>query len=364
MARRTPFYEKHQNLNAKIVDFAGYEMPLQYDGIRKEHRAVRSHAGLFDVSHMGEFFISGPEALNLIQKLTINDVTALKPGKAQYSAMCYPDGGLVDDLLVYMLDEERYMLVVNAANIMKDREWILRHHNFDAGFQDKSGQTALLALQGPASVEILQSVTEIKVAEIPFYSFKTGSVAGCEDIIISATGYTGEKGFELYADTDRMDPLLIWDALFEGGKQFPLQPAGLGARDTLRLEMGYALYGADITRDTTPLEGGLGWLTRLDKGEFIGSGALRRQKEEGLQKKFAGFVMKEKRHIPRAGYNICDEDGTKIGQVTSGTQSVSLGIGIGMGYLPVDGSSEGNVIYISIRGKLLPAVITKPPFVN
>lgn len=364
MTKRVPLLEKHKKIGAKIINFGGFEMPVQYQGIKQEHNAVREAVGLFDVSHMGEFFVSGPEALDLIQKISVNDASKLYPGKAQYSVMCYEDGGIVDDLLVYMFKENSYMLVVNAANIKKDREWIVSNNTFDAIIEDRSEHIVLLALQGPKAPELLSQLTELNPEEIGFYSFKKGSVADQQDVIVSATGYTGEKGFELYIDTAVSDPVPVWDALMDIGKGYGLQPAGLGARDTLRLEMGFALYGNDITADTTPLEGGLGWLTKFYKGEFIGYNALLKQKKAGINRTLTGFKIEESRRIPRSGYDICNSKGIKTGTVTSGTQSVSLGIGIGMGYLPVEDAVEGNTVYISIRKKLIPAIVTKPPFLK
>ncbi len=364
MSKQTPLFEKHKDLNAKIVDFSGFEMPIQYKGIREEHMAVRERAGLFDVSHMGEFFISGPEALDLIQHVTINDASRLRPGKAQYSAMCYENGGIVDDLLVYCFDENSYMLVVNAANIDKDREWIHSHNNFDAKLDDRSETTALLAIQGPSSIDILSKIVDEDPSGIGFYNFEQGKVAGQKEVIISATGYTGEKGFELYIDTRLSDPVQIWDALMDAGKGAGLEPAGLGARDTLRLEMGLALYGNDITEKTTPLEGRLGWLTKLDKGPFIGSEALKKQKEKGVERRLTGFIVQESRLIPRKDYPICDSGGDRIGIVTSGTQSIVLGKGIGMGYVPAETAAEGEQIQISIRKKMVSAITKKPPFID
>ncbi|MDX1590836.1 MAG: glycine cleavage system aminomethyltransferase GcvT [Balneolaceae bacterium] len=362
MLKRTPFYSEHEKLGAKLIDFGGFEMPVQYAGIKQEHMAVRNKAGLFDVSHMGEFFVSGSEALNLIQKVTINDASKLVPGKAQYSAMCYEDGGIVDDLLVYMLDDEEYMLVVNASNIEKDWDWIVSQNSMEADIENRSDEMALLALQGPASVDILQKLTETDVSSITFYTFETGKVAGEKDVIISATGYTGEKGFELYIDTSKCDPVVIWNKLFEAGESLGLEPAGLGARDTLRLEMGYALYGNDITKDTTPLEAGMGWLTKLDKGPFIGREALQNQKENGIGRKLMGLELSEPRSVPRSGYEILDSEGEEIGFVTSGTQSISLEKGIGMGYIAVDHASPGNKVLVRIRKKEAEAEVVKPPF--
>lgn len=364
MLKRTPFNREHSDLGAKLIDFGGFEMPVQYEGIRQEHVAVREHAGLFDVSHMGEFFVSGPNALSLIQKVTINDASKLTPGKAQYSAMCYEDGGIVDDLLVYMLAENHYMMVVNASNIEKDFNWISGQNSMEADLINRSDEIALLALQGPSSIDILQQLTNTQVDKIGFYTFETGSVAGEKDIIISATGYTGEPGFELYIDLAKADPIKIWRELFKAGEKFQLKPVGLGARDTLRLEMGYALYGNDITRETTPLEARMGWLTKLDKENFIGKNALLKQKEEGLKRKLMGFEVTEPRSIPRSGYTIENDQGTEIGFVTSGTQSITLNKAIGMGYLSVEKAIEGEKITIIIRNKKAAAIVAKPPFLK
>lgn len=364
MLKRTPLNQEHSSLGAKLIDFGGFEMPVQYEGIRQEHAAVREHAGLFDVSHMGEFFVSGENALSLIQKVTINDASKLTPGKAQYSAMCYEDGGIVDDLLVYMLAKNHYMLVVNASNIEKDFNWIFDQNSMGAELVNRSDEIALLALQGPASAEILQQLTKTEVDKIAFYTFETGSVAGENEILISATGYTGESGFELYIDLTKADPVKIWRALFEAGKNLNLKPVGLGARDTLRLEMGYALYGNDITRDTTPLEARMGWLTKLDKEHFIGKGTLLKQKEDGVKRRLMGFEVTEPRSIPRSGYTIEDDQGSDIGFVTSGTQSITLNKAVGMGYLSIEKAIEGEKIYINIRNKKAEAIVVKPPFLN
>lgn len=363
MLKRTPFYQKQKDSGAKMIDFGGFEMPVQFSGIRQEHMAVREKAGLFDVSHMGEFFVKGSGALDLIQMVTINNVASLVPGKAQYTAMCYEHGGIVDDLLVYMIEKDHYMLVVNASNIEKDFDWISKQIRFDAEVTNRSDKTALLALQGPASIEILQKLTEVDLNGIGFYTFTTATVAGEAGVIVSATGYTGEKGFELYIDTEKADALRIWDALTEAGGE-DLSLAGLGARDTLRLEMGYALYGNDITRDTTPLEAGMGWLTKLDKGEFIGRDALLKQKEKGIERKLTGFIMMEPRNIPRSGYRIENGEGEEIGFVTSGTQSVSLNKAIGMGYISKENAVEEDEIFINIRGKSAQATVVKPPFLT
>src|SRR6056297_875755 len=362
MSKQTPFHREHEKLGAKIIDFGGFDMPVQYQGIKQEHLAVRERAGLFDVSHMGEFFVRGPKALDLIQKVTINDASKLVPGKAQYTAMCYENGGIVDDLLVYMLSDEEYMLVVNASNIEKDWDWIEKHNTAGAEIENCSDEYALIALQGPKSIEILQKLTETDVSGIKFYTFEQGAVAGEDDVIISATGYTGEKGFELYIDTKKADAVKIWNDLLNTGKEFGLEPAGLGARDTLRLEMGFALYGNDITADTHPLEARMGWLTKLDKGDFVGKEAIAEVKEKGRSRKLTGFVIDEGRNVPRSGYKILDSDGNEIGFVTSGTQSISLNKGIGMGYIQVDHANEGEAIQIQIRKKEVSATVTKPPF--
>ncbi|MEX0608758.1 MAG: glycine cleavage system aminomethyltransferase GcvT [Balneolaceae bacterium] len=363
MLKQTPFYSIHQKEGAKLVDFAGYEMPVQYKGIKVEHAAVREAAGIFDVSHMGEFFISGPEALNLIQKVTVNDASNLVPGKAQYSCMCYEDGGIVDDLIIYMLSEENYMLVVNASNIEKDFDWISSQNSMNATLENRSDEYALLAVQGPKAPEILQKLTEIDLSEIGFYSFKKGKLAGAE-MIISATGYTGEKGFELYFEHKKVNAEEVWNSIMEAGKDARIEPAGLGARDTLRLEMGYALYGNDITKKTHPLEARLGWITKLDKGEFIGKDVLQQKKEEGLNRQLVGFVMNDERNIPRQGYEIVNKSGEIIGEVTSGTMSITLGKGVGMGYVAKDYASEGGEISIAIRKKTAEAKVTRPPFIK
>lgn len=364
MLKRTPFYEFHEKAEAKLIDFSGFDMPVQYESIRKEHKAVRNAAGMFDVSHMGEFYVTGEEALELIQYVTINDASKLKPGQAQYSAMCYQDGGLVDDLLVYMMAEDEYMLVVNASNIAKDFEWIAEHNAFEAMLTNRSDHICLLAVQGPRAVDTLQKLTETKLSKIKFYTFETGKLAGYEKVILSATGYTGEDGFELYFDKDQTDPKAIWKAIMEAGAEFNIQLCGLAARDTLRLEMGYALYGNDITKDTHPLEAGMGWLTRLDKEKFIGKESLVKAKEEGLDRKLVGFVVDDKRSIPRSGYAIFDEDDNQIGFVTSGTRSITLNKNIGMGYVSEEYSKDDSTVFIEIRNRKAQAIIKKPPFIE
>ncbi|MEQ9264810.1 MAG: glycine cleavage system aminomethyltransferase GcvT [Balneolaceae bacterium] len=365
MLKKTPFHSVHEKAGAKLVDFAGFEMPVQYKGIKVEHAAVREAVGVFDVSHMGEFFISGPEALDLIQKVTVNDVSKLVAGKAQYSCMCYADGGIVDDLIVYKLyDDNQFILVVNASNIEKDLAWINENNTFDAEVFDNSPNTALLAVQGPKSVETLQKLTDLDLSDIGFYSFKMGSLAGMENIVFSATGYTGEKGFELYFDKNSVDAEAVWNAIFEAGEEFGIEPCGLGARDTLRLEMGYALYGNDITKLTHPLEARLGWITKFDKGDFVGKDVLLKKKEEGITRQMVGFVMSDDRSIPRNGYEILNEEGNKIGEVCSGTMSITLGKGIGMGYVEKKYAAEDTVIQIAIRKKTVPAAVSRPPFIK
>ncbi len=364
MGKRTVFYSRHKEAGAKLIDFGGFDMPVSYTGIKQEHTAVREKAGLFDVSHMGELFINGPESLKLIQKVTINDASILVPGKAQYSAMCYEDGGIVDDLIVYMLSEDEYMFVVNASNIEKDWNWINKHNDCEAELENRSEEIALLALQGPESVNILSDLTDRNLSEIKFYSFATGSVADKSDVIISATGYTGEKGFELYIDTNKADPLPIWDQIMKAGSSHGLEPAGLGARDTLRLEMGFALYGNDITADTHPLEARMEWLTKLDKDNFIGKDALIEAKKNGLKRKLIGFEIDQPRKVPRSGYEILNTSEETIGFVTSGTQSVTLGKGIGMGYVSIPFAEPGSTVFIQIRKDKVPATVTKLPFIK
>lgn len=364
MGKQTPLFNIHKQAGAKIIDFGGFEMPVQYSSIRQEHNAVREAVGMFDVSHMGEFFVSGDGARDLLQHVTVNDVDKLEPGKAQYTCMCYEDGGIVDDLIIYMLDENRYMMVVNAANRQKDWEWVNKNNKFGATLEDKSDDMCLLAVQGPKAVDTLQVLAEQDLSKIGFYRFDHGTIAGYDNILISGTGYTGEKGFELYFDRNEVDPAGIWKAIMEAGKDYGIEPAGLGARDTLRLEMGLALYGNDISAETNPLEARLGWLTKLDKGEFMGRGALQKVKQEGIGRKLMGFALENKRAIPRKDYQICDSDGNEIGIVTSGSLSITLDKPIGMGYMPVDVAKEGENIFIQIRKKLVEATVTKPPFIK
>ncbi len=362
----TPLTETHIALGAKMAEFAGYNMPISYAGIKEEHHAVRKNVGVFDVSHMGEFIVKGKQALDLVQWVTSNDASKLAPGQAQYSCLPNGSGGIVDDLLVYRLfddmcaeGEQAFMLVVNASNMEKDWNWISQHNKFDTRLINISDQTGLLAIQGPNAAKALQSLTDVNLADIEYYTFVKGRFAGVDNVIISATGYTGAGGFELYADTQHT--VHLWNAIFEAGAHLQIQPIGLGARDTLRLEMGYCLYGNDIDDTTSPLEAGLAWITKLQKGDFINSDFLKKQKTEGLQRKLVGFVVKDRR-VPRHGYAIEDKNGNEIGVVTSGTQSPSLEIPIGMGYVAMPQSAIGSDIYIAIGGKKLQAEVVRLPF--
>lgn len=351
--------QEHVNFNGKMVPFAGFEMPVQYEGVTAEHLHVRNGVGVFDVSHMGEFFISGNDALALIQKVTTNDAATLTIGKAQYSCMPNNTGGIVDDLIVYRLAENDYMLVVNASNIEKDWNWINENNSFkDVTLVNKSDDYSLLAIQGPKAIEAMQSLTPINLSEIKYYHFEQGEFAGYQDIIISATGYTGSGGFEIYCHNDQV--VEVWNKVFEAGKSFDIKPIGLAARDTLRLEMGFCLYGNDINDTTSPLEAGLGWITKFTK-DFTNSKALKQQKESGVTRKLIGFELQE-RGIPRHDYPINDKDGNLIGIVTSGTQAPSLNKAIGMGYVTTEFSSVDSEIFIEIRGKNVAAKVVKMPF--
>ena len=358
---KTPFHDRHLALNAKMVEFAGYEMPISYAGIKDEHQAVRNSVGVFDVSHMGEFILKGDGALDLIQRVTSNDAASLQPGEAQYSCMPTDEGGIVDDLLVYHLEDGNWMLVVNASNIQKDWDHIMKHNTGNVEMHDISAKTGLLAVQGPKAVEALQSLTDIDLSAIKFYTFTKGVFAGIDKVLISATGYTGSGGFEIYVEDNADDCLKIWDAIFEAGKEFNIQPVGLGARDTLRLEMGYCLYGNDIDDSTSALEAGLGWITKLDAKDFTGKQHLLNQKENGFDSRLAAFEMKE-RGIPRQGYDIFSNEGEKIGRVTSGTMAPSLEKGIGMGYIQKPFNKSGTEIQIGIRDKLIKAETVRLPF--
>jgi aminomethyltransferase len=356
--KNTALTDKHIQLGAKMVPFAGYNMPVQYAGINAEHETVRKGVGVFDVSHMGEFILKGDKALDLIQRVTSNDASKLYDGKVQYSCLPNKDGGIVDDLLVYRIDEKTYMLVVNASNIEKDWNWISKYNTEGAEMKDISDRTSLLAVQGPKAAEALQSLTDIDLGSMEYYTFKKGKFAGVDNVLLSATGYTGAGGFEIYVENANAE--LVWDAIFKAGEPFGIKPIGLGARDTLRLEMGFCLYGNDIDDTTSPLEAGLGWVTKFSK-EFTNSAALQQQKNDGVKRKLAGFEMVD-RGIPRHDYDIVDADGNVIGKVTSGTQSPSLQKAIGMGYVKNEFAKEGTEIFINIRDNKIKAKIVKPPF--
>ncbi|MFB0516040.1 MAG: glycine cleavage system aminomethyltransferase GcvT [Candidatus Neomarinimicrobiota bacterium] len=356
--KRTPLYEQHVALGARIAPFGGYEMPVQYTGISAEHVAVRTTAGVFDVSHMGEFRISGPDALTFLQDVTVNDVAELHEGQAQYSAMCYSDGGIVDDLLLYRR-ADHYFMVVNAANIDKDFGWLQSNIKGDISLENLSAQTGLIAVQGPVSRELVSKVLGIELTDVAYYYFIEGQ-AYDQEVMISRTGYTGELGFELYTDPETTRRL--WEDCLSAGEPLGSVPAGLGARDTLRLEMRYCLYGNDITAETNPIEAGLGWITKLDKGPFIGSRAIARVKAEKPARRLVSFQMEE-RAIPRPGYPIT-VDGGRIGLVTSGTQSPMLQRGIGLGYVAREYAQVGTCIEVEIRGKAARASVVKPPFVK
>ena len=357
--KNTALSHIHTDLGAKMVPFAGYNMPVQYAGVNEEHITVRSGVGVFDVSHMGEFFISGENALDLIQKVTTNDASVLFDGKVQYTCMPNGKGGIVDDLLLYKIKDHEYMLVVNASNIEKDWEWISSHNDVGVNMVNRSDEYSLLAIQGPKAAEAIQSLTKVNLAEMAYYTFEIGEFAGANDVIISATGYTGAGGFEIYVKN--ADAEMVWNAVFAAGKSLGIKPIGLAARDTLRLEMGFCLYGNDIDDTTSPLEAALGWITKLDKGNFIDSDKIRALKEEGLTKRLAAFELID-RGIPRQGYNVLDIDGVKIGVVTSGTMSPSLKKGIGMGYINRPLNKVGTEIFIEIRNKPVKAMVVKLPF--
>lgn len=360
----TIFNDLHKALGAKMVSFAGFEMPIQYpNGIIYEHKLVREKAGVFDVSHMGEFEVRGKDALAFVQKLTVNDVTKLEPGKIQYSAMCRPNGTIVDDLLVYNLDKDFYMLVVNGANIDKDWNWASENtKGLDVDLKNVSDDINLLAVQGPKSAEILQKITDTNMGEIEYYNFKIGKLAGNE-MIISRTGYTGELGFELYFRADKATADHIWNEIFKAGKDFGLEAVGLGCRDTLRLEKCYMLYGNDIDDTTNPIEAGLGWITKVNKGDFNGKEVIVKVKEEKPKRKLVGFVPQADKFIPRHGYKIF-KDGKEVGHVTSGNLSPTLNKAIGLGYVPSELKDPGTIIEIEARGKYFPAEVVKTPFLQ
>jgi aminomethyltransferase len=360
--KTTPFTSKHIALGAKMAEFAGYNMPISYSGINDEHFAVRNNAGIFDVSHMGEFILKGENALDLIQRVTTNDASKLTAGKAQYSTLPNENGGLVDDLLVYCVEENKvYMLVVNASNIEKDWNWISKHNTKNVEMHNISDKTALLAIQGPNATKILQPLTDMDLLNLKYYTFTKGVFAGVPNVLVSATGYTGAGGVEIYFEDKDGAADKIWNAIFERGTPQGLKPIGLGARDTLRLEMGYCLYGNDIDDTTSPLEAGLGWVTKFSK-QFPSREIFEKQKSEGIKRKLVGFEMIDK-GIPRHHYNIKDAAGNRIGFVTSGTQSPSLQKAIGMGYVNTEHAGVDSEIYIGVRDKLLKAKVVKFPFV-
>lgn len=357
--KQTAFNQIHKDLGAKMVEFAGFEMPVQYSGVNQEHMAVRENVGVFDVSHMGQFRVKGKGAEAFLQKITSNDVSKLVDNQAQYSCMPNEKGGIVDDLIVYRVQEGEYMLVVNAGCLDKDWAWVNKNLTADVEVTNESDATSLLAIQGPKAVEAMQSLTDVNLADIKFYHFVIGKFAGVDNVIISATGYTGSGGFEIYFPNEYAEKM--WKDVMEAGKDFNIEPCGLAARDTLRLEKGYCLYGNDINEDTTPLEAGLGWITKFTK-DFTASDILKKQKEEGVQRKLVAFKMIE-RGVPRHDYIIVDENGAELGHVTSGTQSPMLKEGIGLGYVKTSYSKVGSEIFIQIRNKNVKAEVVKLPFV-
>ena len=356
--KNTAITHIHESLGAKMLPFAGYNMPITYEGVNAEHETVRNAVGVFDVSHMGEFLLSGPNALALIQKVCSNDASTLIIGKAQYSCLPNEDGGIIDDLIIYKMQEEEYLLVVNASNIDKDWEWISARNDVGADMKNLSDEYSLFAIQGPKAVEAMQTLSSLDLASIPYYHFEVGDFAGFDNVIISATGYTGSGGFEIYCKNDQAEA--IWNKVFEAGVAFGIKPIGLAARDTLRLEMGFCLYGNDISDKTSPLEAGLGWITKFNK-EFTNSENLKKQKEAGVTRKIVAFEMQE-RAVPRHDYEIVDANGAVIGIVTSGTMSPSMNKGIGLGYVTVANSAVDSEIFIRIRKNDVPAKVVKAPF--
>lgn len=359
--KKTAFNQLHKEAGGKMVDFAGYELPVEFTGIKDEHMTVRNAVGVFDVSHMGEFRISGPNALELLRLVGSNAPSLLVPGQAQYS--CFPNGkgGIVEDYVLYCMGPDHYMMVVNAANIDKDWNWITQHNTMGADVENLSEQLSQLAIQGPRALATLQKLTSVNLSELKYYTFAIGELAGVKDVIISNTGYTGAGGFELYINN--ADAVTIWKAVFEAGEEYGIKPIGLGARDTLRLEMGYCLYGNDIDDTTSPIEAGLGWITKFNGDrKFIDREFLAMQQKEGITRRLRGFEMKD-RAIPRHGYTIYNAEGSVIGTVTSGTMSPMLGIGIGMGYVSKEYAAFGTIVYIGIRDKKVPAEIVKTPFI-
>ncbi|WP_276976676.1 glycine cleavage system aminomethyltransferase GcvT [Flavobacterium filum] len=356
--KNTALTHIHESLGAKMVPFAGFNMPVQYEGVTAEHETVRNGVGVFDVSHMGEFLLTGPNALALIQKVTSNDASTLTIGRAQYSCLPNAEGGIVDDLIVYRMKEEQYLLVVNASNIEKDWNWISSHNDLGVDMKNLSDDYSLLAIQGPKAVEAMQALTSVNLFEIKYYHFEVADFAGIEHVIISATGYTGSGGFEIYCKNSEVEK--IWNKVFEAGAPFGIKPIGLAARDTLRLEMGFCLYGNDINDSTSPIEAGLGWITKFTK-DFVNSENLKKQKEEGVSKKLVGFELLE-RGIPRHDYEIVDANGNNIGIVTSGTMAPTVGKGIGMGYVKTEFATIDSEIYIQIRNNRVLAKVVKMPF--
>jgi aminomethyltransferase len=356
--KNTALSHIHESLGAKMVPFAGYNMPVQYEGVNAEHETVRNGVGVFDVSHMGEFLLTGENALGLIQKVTSNDASVLEIGRAQYSCLPNNDGGIVDDLIVYRMKEDQYLLVVNASNIEKDWNWISSHNDLGVDMRNLSDDYSLLAIQGPKAVEAMQSLTSVDLTAIKYYHFEVGPFAGIENVIISATGYTGSGGFEIYCKNSEVEQ--VWNKVFEAGAAFGIKPIGLAARDTLRLEMGFCLYGNDINDTTSPIEAGLGWITKFTK-DFTNSENLKKQKEAGVTRKLIGFELIE-RGIPRHDYEIVDANGNNIGIVTSGTMAPSLGKGIGMGYVATDFTAVDSEIFIQIRNNKVKAKVVKMPF--
>jgi len=357
--KKTALYDKHVSLGAKIVPFAGFEMPVQYSGVTEEHFAVREKAGLFDVSHMGQFFIEGAGSKELLQYVTTNNVDALENGKAQYSCLPNENGGIVDDLIVYKMEDDKYFVVVNASNIDKDWDHISKYNTFGANMTNASDDMSLLAVQGPKATGILQKLTETNLSEIPYYHFTVGSVAGVSDVIISNTGYTGSGGFEIYFKNE--DAVTLWDAIIEAGAEEGIIPCGLAARDTLRLEKGFCLYGNDIDDTTSPIEAGLGWITKFDK-DFLSKETFAKQKEEGITRKLVGFELTDK-GVPRHDYPVVDAEGNVIGKVTSGTQSPLKKVGLGLAYVDKPHFKIGSEIFIQVRNKNIPAQVVKAPFV-
>lgn len=358
--KNTALTNVHIALGAKMVPFAGFNMPVQYTGINDEHETVRTGVGIFDVSHMGEFILKGEKALDLIQKISSNDASKLYDGKVQYGYIPNEEGGVVDDFLTYKIDDKTYLLVVNASNIEKDWNWISKYNDFGVEMKDISDETSLFAIQGPKAADALQTLTDIELAPMEYYSFQKGVFAGVDNVLVSATGYTGAGGFEIYVANEHAQQ--VWDAIMEAGKPYGIKPIGLGARDTLRLEMGFCLYGNDIDDKTSPLAAGLGWVTKFTK-DFVNSENLKAEKEKGVSQKLVGFEMID-RGIPRHDYEIVDADGNKIGRVTSGTQSPSLKKSIGLGYVDTAFAKDGTEIFISIRNQPIKAVVKKPPFVK